>query len=70
MAQETPQVKKIKDLRSTGLSLREIAERLKIKRIDVENALSKTEGLKPAKKQEVSTSVKKVTKRAKKTEGS
>lgn len=37
--QLTPQEKKIKDLRSTGLSLREIAEKLKISRSQVEDAL-------------------------------
>ena len=36
----TPQVKKIKDLRGTGCSLREIAEQLKISRKEVERVLS------------------------------
>lgn len=35
----SPQVKKIRDLRSTGMSLREIAEKLKITRLQVEKAL-------------------------------
>ena len=39
-AEPTPQVKKIKDLRSTGISLREIAERLNISRSEVEKVLS------------------------------
>ena len=38
-AEPTPQVKKIRDLRSTGCSLREIAERLNISRKEVETVL-------------------------------
>lgn len=41
MAQDTPQVKKIRDLRSTGMSLREIAEKLNIQRSAVEEVLNK-----------------------------
>jgi len=40
----TPQEKKIKDLRGTGLSLREISEKLNISRKKVEEALA----IKPA----------------------
>ena len=36
----TPQVKKIHDLRSTGIGLRDIAERLNISRSEVEKVLS------------------------------
>ena len=37
--QLTVQEKKIKELRSIGLSLREIAERLRISRVDVEKGM-------------------------------
>ena len=37
--EKTPQEKKIRDLRSTGCSLREIAEQLKISRKEVEAVL-------------------------------
>ena len=39
-AEPTPQVKKIHDLRSTGISLREISELLNISRVEVEKVLS------------------------------
>ncbi len=38
--QKTPQEKKARDMRSTGLSLREIAERLKISRKKVEELVA------------------------------
>ena len=38
--EKTPQEKKIRDLRSIGCSLREIAEHLKISRKEVERVLS------------------------------
>ena len=71
MVQATPQVKKIKDLRASGSSLREIAEKLKISRKVVEDALKQPE-VKISKPKEskaaAPTSEKKVTK-AKVTKG-
>ena len=46
---QSPQEKKIIDLRSTGLSLREIAEMLKISRDEVEKALAGPGDVAPAK---------------------
>ena len=54
-------IKKIKELRLKGLSLREIAEKLKITRKAVEAALKAQGEVKPEKKKEAPTSVKKAT---------
>ncbi len=57
----TPQEKKIKDLRSTGCSLREIAEKLKIARKEVERVLA----IKPKAEAKPKTEAKKDSKKGK-----